>query len=80
MDKRLKYGLAGLGVVAILAVVVLVTKRMVLQQTTMHNSGNTSSVVNDYSVVEATQDNEYTMYSAIATGVAGIISGAFRRR
>lgn len=69
------------GVVVLVIVVAIVVyfsaKNNITNSTSATNSGNSNTQVTDnsYYKVEATQDNEYTMYSAIATGVAGILSG-----
>ena len=69
------------GVVVLVIVVAIVVyfsaKNNITNSTSATNSGNSNTQVTDnsYYKVEATQDNEFTMYSAIATGVAGILSG-----
>lgn len=76
MDK--KYIIGTIVLVVVVAVVVYFSaKSSVTNTTSSTNSGNSTSNVNDnsYYHVEATQDNEYTMYSSIATGVASILGG-----
>lgn len=76
MDK--KYIIGTVVLVVVVAVVVYFSdKSSVTNTTSSTNSGNSTSNVNDnsYYHVEATQDNEYTMYSSIATGVASILGG-----
>lgn len=76
MDKKYIIGTVVL-VVVVAVVVYFSAKSSVTNTTSSTNSGNSTSNVNDnsYYHVEATQDNEYTMYSAIATGVASILGG-----
>lgn len=77
MDK--KYIIGTVVLVVVVAVVVYFSAKSsnISNSTSSTNSGNSTSNVNDnsYYHVEATQDNEYTMYSAIATGVASILGG-----
>lgn len=69
------------GVVVLVIVVAIVvyfsSKSSITNSTSATNSGNSNTQVTDnsYYKVEATQDNEYTMYSSIATGVASILGG-----
>jgi|GEM_PF-5150737 hypothetical protein len=76
MDKKYIIGTVVL-VVVVAVVVYFSAKSSVTNTTSSTNSGNSTSNVNDnsYYHVEATQDNEYTMYSSIATGVASILGG-----
>ncbi len=77
MDK--KYIIGTVVLVVVVAVVVYFSAKSsnISNSTSSTNSGNSTSNVNDnsYYHVEATQDNEYTMYSSIATGVASILGG-----
>lgn len=69
------------GVVVLVIVVAIVVyfsaKNNITNSTSATNSGNSNTQVTDnsYYKVEATQDNEFTMYSSIATGVASILGG-----
>lgn len=75
MDK--KYIIGTVAIVVVVAIIVYFSAKSVTNTTSSTNSGNSTSNVNDnsYYHVEATQDNEYTMYSSIATGVASILGG-----
>lgn len=61
-----------------MGVLIFVELRKEEPTNTTTNSGNTNQSYVDNSIHQATQDNEYTMYSAIATSVGGIVGGLMK--